>query len=344
METTFQLEIVSNRLQTPTRPQSAPPTPPSFPGRLATFSVGRRSVALHHGTPWFTSTQPAWQPFTPSRLPFNNSASPILPTPHGEDLTGDASDGEDDSQFEAPRMSSPVPFDQDDDEPACNDDRLPPSSPIPEFQGDFEPPDLSHKRSYQDNVENDTPSSPALPVCSSPPPFPIPRQRSARTRPREKNERVLDEMRAHQVHPLQLLADILDPEVEYYERWWKQMLREDTKQVDRLLDMLWKHEAGRKRLREWFCPHAPEMVCTEIKKELQGTLEAYRFSTSRVTPDFLATWLPYEYDKNGNPRPFGHQHMPMWLKVLDAAIPPKAEDNSRDWELVSAKTLRQQEY
>ncbi|KAL0062392.1 hypothetical protein AAF712_010738 [Marasmius tenuissimus] len=314
------------------QPTVPPPTPPPFPSKSPAFSAGSRPVpgSRYHNTAWQSCLQPAFQLEldTPTRPPVNSVHYQGVLTPNVE-LCGESNEP-DDLDIEPTRTSSPVPFD-DEDEDFCpyEDDRLPPSLPIYDLD---EPPNLLNETSgrlHDDFGLDELLSSsghPSLPVS-----YTIPRQRSIKVRPREKNERVLDEMRKCRVHPLQLLCDILDPDVEYYERWWKQMLREDTKQVDRLLETLWKHKEGQAKLKEWFEPQAPEMVSGMVTKELESTSNLYQFSTKKVTPEFLATWLPYECDEHGNPRPYGHRDMPTWVEVLNAAIPPK--NNSRDWEL-----------
>ena len=99
--------------------------------------------------------------------------------------------------------------------------------------------------------------------------------------------------------------------------------------ICKLLDLIMANEKGAAILKEWMRPHAVDLVCSDIHREMEEAKPHLYMTAAETTPEFIESW-----DINDIMDPISDKITPTWTTVLEAATESKqhlakAEDHEK---------------
>jgi hypothetical protein len=98
--------------------------------------------------------------------------------------------------------------------------------------------------------------------------------------------------------------------------------------IHQLLDTIWAHPKGKSLLEDWMRPHAIDLVCETVHREMEAAKPFLKMGVNEVTPEFVSNW-----DIRETMEPIAINTTPMLSRVLHAATQPKLpSDNSESEE------------
>lgn len=108
-----------------------------------------------------------------------------------------------------------------------------------------------------------------------------------------------------------------------------------TEKLEAFLSSLLKDDKGGPLMKQWMLPHAIELVCDEVHREMDAAKPHLRMYAKEVTPRFLEEW---DLQKT-----MEEVRTPIWDCILDAASETKAskrKTEERRKEVEKAAKLR----
>ncbi|KAF9555908.1 hypothetical protein CPC08DRAFT_695029 [Agrocybe pediades] len=78
----------------------------------------------------------------------------------------------------------------------------------------------------------------------------------------------------------------------------KELYKPNSNKLGLILDAILANEKGKVKLYEWLLPHALDVVCKEVGKEMDATTAAERMpGLASITPEFIENWSVPDYRK-----------------------------------------------
>jgi hypothetical protein len=125
---------------------------------------------------------------------------------------------------------------------------------------------------------------------------------------------------------LELVANGSQPGLAYFHSGFYATRNHDC--ILSLFNTIWAHPKGKTLLEGWMHPHAIDLVCKSVHREMEAAKPFLKMGVSEVTPEFVSNW-----DIRKTMEPIGTHITPVWTKVLNAATQPKLEvtlENTQD--------------
>ena len=107
----------------------------------------------------------------------------------------------------------------------------------------------------------------------------------------------------------------------------------NKKKVEKLLTAIWNNAKGNETFKDWMQPHALDLVCDDIHKEMEVVKPSLFMNVEDVTPNFISTW-----DIHAIMGPVS-KHTPSWTAVLKAATEKKNEKSQQSRNRTTTREL-----
>ena len=107
----------------------------------------------------------------------------------------------------------------------------------------------------------------------------------------ERIANALDILKGGRLSPFDLILEILDGHNVDYAGYRIELYKDKSSKLPCILDSILATDAGKQKLWAWMRPHALEMVCEAIDKEMDSVTTGNLLSgLSAITPDFIKSW------------------------------------------------------
>ena len=124
--------------------------------------------------------------------------------------------------------------------------------------------------------------------------------------------------------PTLLLLHLLDPDTSNPLACDAFFCQTNEDNICHLLSRILEDEKGLRIFKKWMAPHAVDIVCDLVNKEMEATKPSLFMTTAQATPGFIEEW-----DINKIMDPISKNIMPTWSSVLHAASEPKGNHDEQ---------------
>lgn len=150
----------------------------------------------------------------------------------------------------------------------------------------------------------------------------IPRKRRKRYSKAETICSILETLSDAGLTPATFLIAILEAGAEQddvYGRSGEAFFRStNVENIRRVLDLILANQKGAVVLNEWMMPHAVDLVCETVHREMEAAKPHLHMTIAETTPEFIESW-----DLNSIMDPISEKITPTWTAVLSAASESK---------------------
>jgi hypothetical protein len=150
---------------------------------------------------------------------------------------------------------------------------------------------------------------------------PIPHPQKKHYTKMEAIHSILTVLRDARMPPSEFLALVLDNSTNDFATYRTAFFTDaHSPKLEKLLDIIWNHEKGRRHMKEWMKPRAVDLVCDIIHDEMEDAKPKLSMATHEITPEFVSEW-----DINGLMEQISLDTTPVWSMVLVAATETKED-------------------
>jgi hypothetical protein len=109
--------------------------------------------------------------------------------------------------------------------------------------------------------------------------------------PSEKIARIIRLLKDERLSPFDLVLEVLKENNAEYSGYRNELYKDNNEKLATILNSILGADSGKKKLRSWMQPHALEIVCEAIDKEIDSvTKEEVLPGISAITPEFIKSW------------------------------------------------------
>jgi len=119
----------------------------------------------------------------------------------------------------------------------------------------------------------------------------IGRQRASKTSRHSAIVKALKILQAASVTPTEFLMQITigdHPDLYFYHQ--KLLSNQNKPMLQALLNAILNNEKGAVTMEDWMAPHALDLVCKNIHREMDAAKPLLKMSVGEITPEFLSKW------------------------------------------------------
>jgi len=119
----------------------------------------------------------------------------------------------------------------------------------------------------------------------------IGRQRASKTSKHSVIVKALKILQAASVTPTEFLTQIaIGDHPDLYSYHQKLFSNQNKPMLQALLNAILNDEKGAVTMEDWMAPHALDLVCKNIHREMDAAKPLLKMSVSEITPEFLSKW------------------------------------------------------
>lgn len=160
----------------------------------------------------------------------------------------------------------------------------------------------------------------------------IPRLRKRKMTKAQAIDAVQNVLQEVGLTPAVFLLHLLNPDTSHPSARDALFHRKNEDNISKLLTAILNDEKGSRIFKKWMAPHAIDLVCELVNKEMEAAKPSLYMTTAQTTPEFVEEW-----DINKIMDPVAKEITPTWSSVLLAASEPNKshEEQARNRPTVS---------
>lgn len=164
--------------------------------------------------------------------------------------------------------------------------------------------------------------------------FIVPRSRNPKISQKEKMQAGVKGLKKLGFSPVEFAAELLNSQESCFAEHRTKLYADKSSQVFDLLDAIWSDPRGEAKMTVWMKPHAEDIICDAVYKEMDAVKSDLQMRSDDVSADYLETWSVDRLIEPLNDR------TPIWCRILGSAsqtVTAQQKNVSRDLLIVSCK-------